>query len=84
MRYFGNVTGGSVFSDTQLYSTDYSLQLSMGLQNFVSLRCGKDAKSPLPSLCNELAEWSKLQKKAIDAIHVFGTPGIDGAPVKPQ
>jgi hypothetical protein len=84
MRYFGNVTGGSVFSDTQLYSTDYSLQLSMGLQNFVSLRCGKDAKPPLPSLCNELAEWSKLQKKAIDAIQVFGTPGIDGAPMKPQ
>ena len=84
MTYFGNVLGGSVFSDTQLYSTDYSLQLSMGLQNFVSMRCAKDASQPRPSLCNQLAEWAKLQQKSIEQIQVFGTPGEGGAPIKPQ
>ncbi len=84
MTYFGNVLGGSVFSDTQLYSTDYSLQLSMGLQNFVSLRCAKDASQSHPSLCTQLAEWAKLQKKSIEQIQVFGAPGEGGAPIKPQ
>jgi hypothetical protein len=78
--YFGNVPGGAVFSDTQLYSSDYSLQLSMGLQNFVSLRCAKDASPPRPSLCDQLATWTELQKKGISSVSVFGTPGPDGAP----
>lgn len=84
MMYFGNVPGGAVFSDTQLYSTDYSLQLSMSLQNFVSLRCRKDAPPPRPSLCGQLDAWDKLQKKGIGEVLVFGTPGPEGAPLKPQ
>lgn len=83
MMYFGNVPGGTVFSDTQLYSADYSLQLSMGLQNFASLRCAKDASPPRPSLCVQLDEWAKAQKSAIDSLAVFGTPGPGGAPLKP-
>ncbi len=84
MMYFGNVPGGAVFSDTQLYSSDYSLQLAMGLQNFVSLRCAKDAPSPRPSLCGQLADWTRLQRKAIDSVSVFGTPGPGGAPITPK
>jgi hypothetical protein len=82
MMYFGNVIGGAVFSDTQLYSTDYSLQLSMGLQNFVSLRCAKDAHPPRPSLCNQLAAWTTLQKSRIGSVSVFGTPGSNGGPIR--
>lgn len=84
MTYFGNVPGGSVFSDTQLYSSDYSLQLAMGLQNFASRRCAKNAALPRPTLCDELAEWARLQQKAIGAVQVFGTPGVGGAPIKPD
>ncbi len=39
MMYYGNVASGAVFSDTQLQSSDYSLQLAMSLQNFISVRC---------------------------------------------
>jgi hypothetical protein len=84
MMYFGNVPGGAVFSDTQLYSTDYSLQLSMGLQNFVSLRCAAGAAPPRPSICDQLVAWSDVQKRAINSALVFGTPGPGGAPVKPR
>jgi len=82
MMYFGNVPGGAVFSDTQLYSTDYSLQLSMGLQNFASVRCAKGAAPPRPSLCDQLTSWAQMQKKAADSLLVFGTPGPGGAPIK--
>jgi hypothetical protein len=82
MMYFGNVPGGAVFSDTQLYSTDYSLQLSMGLQNFVSLRCAKGASPPRPSLCDQLAAWSVTQKKGVDDVLIFGTPGPAGDPLE--
>jgi hypothetical protein len=81
MMYFGNVPGGVVFSDTQLYSTDYSLQLSMGLQNFVSLRCANDAASPRPSLCDQMASWADLQTKGISDNVIFGRPGPGGAPL---
>ena len=84
MMYFGNVPGGAVFSDTQLYSTDYSLQLSMSLQNFVSVRCAADAATPRPSLCTQLTDWAKLHKSATDDLLVFGTPGPNGAPIKPR
>jgi hypothetical protein len=84
MMYFGNVPGGAVFSDTQLYSADYSLQLSMGLQNFASVRCAAGANSPRPSLCESFASWASMQKGAIDSLTVFGTAGPGGAPVKPQ
>jgi hypothetical protein len=43
LMYYGNAASGVVFSDTQLYSSDYSLQLSMSLQNFASLRCADKA-----------------------------------------
>jgi hypothetical protein len=82
MMYFGNVPGGAVFSDTQLYSTDYSLQLSMGLQSFVSLRCAKDASPPRPSLCDQLAGWVDLQRKAVGDVLSLGTPGPEGAPIR--
>jgi hypothetical protein len=82
MMYFGNVPGGAVFSDSQLYSADYSLQLSMGLQNFVSLRCAGDASPPRPSLCDQLSAWTKAQKRGTGFVSIFGTPGSDGAPLK--
>jgi hypothetical protein len=84
MMYFGNVPGGAVFSDTQLYSTDYSLQLSMGLQNFVSQRCAKGASPPRASLCDQLVDWARAQKKGTDSVLVFGAPGPGGAPIKPR
>jgi hypothetical protein len=83
MLYFGNVPGGAIFSDAQLYSADYSLQLSMGLQNFASLRCAKDASSPRPELCKLFAAWAEAQKAGVNALTVFGTPGPGGAPIKP-
>lgn len=82
MMYFGNVPGGAVFSDTRLYSSDYSLQLSVGLQYFVSLRCAKDANPPRPSLCDQLAAWTELQRKGTSGVSIFGTPGPGGAPLK--
>ena len=81
MMFYGNVPSGVVFSDTQLYSGDYSLQLSMSLQNFASRRCAAGAPEPKPSLCNQLAAWAVAQKQAVDALLVFGTPGVDGAPI---
>lgn len=84
MAYFGNVPGGAVFSDTQLYSADYSLQLAMGLQNFASVRCAANARAPRPSLCTELDGWAGRQAAAIKDLLVFGTPGPGGAPLKPQ
>jgi hypothetical protein len=85
MMYYGNVASGAVFSDIQLTSSDYSLQLSMSLQNFMSLRCAWDprAASPFtPTICTQLAEWSKAQKKAIDDLLAFGSPGRDGKPIR--
>jgi hypothetical protein len=79
LMYFGNAASGVVFSDTQLYSADYSLQLSMSLQNFISLRCAKD--EPRPEICHTLVAWSEAQKKEIDSLLTFGTPGPGGAPV---
>jgi len=84
MMYYGNVPSGVVFSDTQLYSSDYSLQLSMSLQNFISLRCAptaQGANAPTPSICGQLAQWAALQRKAIRDLLTFGTPGPDGAPL---
>lgn len=85
MMYYGNVPSGVVFSDTQLYSSDYSLQLSMSLQNFISLRCAKrpqDARAPRPGICAQLAQWSKAQRKSIGDLLTFGSPGQKGAPIR--
>jgi len=81
MLWFGNIPSGVVFSDTQLYSADYSLQLAMGLQNFASLRCAKDAGPPRPELCTKLASWAELQRKTVGDALTFGTPGSGGAPI---
>jgi hypothetical protein len=81
MMYYGNAASGAVFSDTQLYSSDYSLQLSMSLQNFVSLRCAAKATGPKPAICEQLTQWSAAQRKAMDDMLTFGTPGADGRPI---
>src|SRR3954453_11731016 len=82
MLWFGNVPGGVVFSDAQLYSADYSLQLAMGLTNFASLRCAANAvDQPRPVICHQLQAWAAQQKGATDGIMGFGTPGADGAPI---
>jgi hypothetical protein len=84
MMYYGNAASGVVFSDTQLYSSDYSLQLSMSLQNFISLRCAEKAQqasTPKPSICEQLAQWSTAQRKWIGDLLTFGTPGPDGGPI---
>ena len=85
LLYQGNAASGAVFSDTQLYSSDYSLQLSMSLQNFVSLRCAANATETAtvkPAICEKLTKWSNVQKKSIDDLLTFGTPGPDGGPIK--
>lgn len=85
MLYYGNVPSGAVFSDTQLYSSDYSLQLSMSLQNFVSRRCGQaaqDAGAAAPGICEQLVAWSKAQRKSIGDLLTFGAPGPDGGPLR--
>jgi hypothetical protein len=81
MLWFGDVPAGVVFSDSQLYSADYSLQLAMGLTNFVSLRCAKDAGLPRPVLCDQLMAWGAAQRKATAGVLTFGTPGPAGAPI---
>lgn len=82
LMYYGNVASGVTFSDTQLYSSDYSLQLSMSLQNFVSLRCGaQQGAAPKPSVCVQLEQWSAAQQKAVKDLLTFGRPGPDGGPV---
>jgi hypothetical protein len=81
MMFYGNVPSGIVFSDTQLYSSDYSLQLSMSLQNFASLRCAAGAPAPRPSLCDQFAAWATAQQNAIKGLMLFGTPGADGGPI---
>jgi hypothetical protein len=81
MLWFGNVPAGVVFSDSQLYSADYSLQLAMGLTNFASLRCAKDAGLPRPVLCDQLIAWGAAQRKATSGVLTFGTPGPGGAPI---
>ncbi len=81
MTFFGNVPSGVVFNDQQLSSSDYSLQLSMSLQNFASLRCR--GKAPKPSICAKLTAWGTAQKNWIDEALVFGMPGPNGGPVQP-
>ncbi len=84
MMFYGNVPSGVVFSDTQLYSADYSLQLSMSLQNFISRRCAPDVTGPQPRICNELSAWAEAQARAANALLTFGRPAHDGAPIAPK
>lgn len=80
MMYQGNIAAGVVFSDTQLYAADSSLQLSMSLQNFVSVRCAV-GRSSNASLCKQRDQWARLQKLAIEQSLTLGTPGRGGAPI---
>ena len=66
MMYYGNVASGAVFSDTQLQSSDYSLQLAMSLQNFISMRCANTRQQPdaRPAICAQLTAWSKAQRRS--------------------
>ena len=84
MMYHGNVASGAVFSDTQLQSSDYSLQLAMSLQNFISVRCANTGQQPdaRPAICAELTAWSKAQRKATGDLLTFGSPGADGGPIR--
>ena len=85
MMYYGNAASGAVFSDTQLYSADYSLQLSMSLQNFISLRCRDNPGNQgaaRPAMCEQLAQWAKAQRKSIGDLLTFGAPGPNGEPIK--
>ena len=65
-------------------SVQAGIQQVMGLQNFVSRRCAKDAAPPRPSLCDQLDDWARLQQKAIRGIQVFGMPGNGGSPIRPE
>jgi hypothetical protein len=85
MLYYGNAASGAVFSDTQLYSADYSLQLSMSLQNFASLRCRDNPGNQgaaRPAMCDQLVQWAKAQRKSIGDLLTFGAPGPNGEPIK--
>ncbi|MGD9544862.1 MAG: hypothetical protein AB7U86_11845, partial [Methylocystis sp.] len=67
MAYFRNVRSGVVFSDRQLFSSDYSLQLSMSLQNFVSRKCaGNDVDKP--KLCTILTAWADAMHSDIRSV----------------
>lgn len=81
MNFYNNVVAGTAFSDSQLYSSDYSLQLSMALNNFTSLRCRVDV-ADTPEICNTLTAWAEAMRTYVDNVLTFGTPGPGGAPLK--
>jgi hypothetical protein len=84
LMYYGNVASDAVFSDSQLYSSDYSLQLTMSLQNFISLRCDNSPQgtgAARPSICVQLSAWADAQKKAINELLTLDAPGPDGGPL---
>jgi hypothetical protein len=82
MVYYQNVISGVVFSDRQLYASDYSLQLAMSLQNFTSLRCPVEVDNK-PKLCGTLSDWADAMRSYANRITVLGTPGPGGAPLEP-
>lgn len=80
MAFFQNVVSGVVFSDTQLYSSDFSLQLSMSLHNFTSLRCSVEVADK-PPICGTLTAWADGMRAFVDSVLIQGTPGPGGAPL---
>jgi hypothetical protein len=82
MTFYRDVSAGAVFSDSQLYSTDFSLQLSMSLYNFTSLRCSVNVADK-PALCGTLTAWADAMRTYVDKVLTFGTPGPGGAPLVP-
>ncbi|MDA4845052.1 hypothetical protein [Hoeflea poritis] len=83
MTFYRNVSAGAVFSDSQLYSSDFSLQLSMSLNNFVSLRCSVDVADK-PAICKTLTDWADAMRTYVNNVLTFGTPGPGGAPLAPR
>ena len=81
MNFYTNVISGTVFSDSQLYSTDFSLQLSMSLNNFTALRCRVEV-ADMPEICGTLTDWASAMRLYVDNVLTFGTPGPGGAPIK--
>lgn len=81
MSFYRNVSAGTVFSDSQLYSSDFSLQLSMSLYNFTSLRCSVKVADK-PALCDTLTAWADAMRTYVDNVLTFGTPGPGGAPLE--
>ena len=82
MSFYRNVTAGTTFSDSQLYSSDFSLQLSMSLYNFTSLRCSVNVDNK-PKICETLDKWAKAMRTYVGNTMTFGTPGPGGAPLAP-
>ncbi len=80
MNFYKNVVSGATFSDSQLYSSDFSLQLSMSLNNFTALRCSVNVAKK-PKICSVLDKWANAMRTYIGNVMTFGTPGPDGAPV---
>ena len=80
MAYFQNVVSGTVFSDTQLYASDYSLQLSMSLHNFTSIRCAVEVADK-PEICGTLTAWADAMRAFVKSVLVQGTPGPGSAPL---
>jgi hypothetical protein len=82
MGYYKNVVAGATFSDSQLYSSDFSLQLAMSLYNFTSLRCAVSVADK-PKICETLDKWAKAMRTYVGNVMTFGTPGPSGAPLAP-
>ncbi len=81
MSFYRNVQAGTVFSDSQLYSADYSLQMAMSLTNFSSLRCTVDVADK-PEICDTLTKWAEAMRAYVDNTLTFGAPGAGGAPLE--
>jgi hypothetical protein len=82
MSFYRNVVSGTVFSDRQLYSSDFSLQLSMSLTNFTSLHCAVRTADK-PEICGTMTKWADAMRNYVDEMMTFGTPGPGGAPLVP-
>lgn len=83
LNFYRNLVSGVTFSDSQLYSADFSLQLSMSLNNFTSLRCAV-AGDDKPALCDTLGKWATAMRTYVENTLTFGTPGPGGAPLDPS
>lgn len=79
MSYYRNLVSGTVFSESQLYAADYSLQLSMSLQNFAAQRCAVAEAGP--GLCRTLRAWAEARRRFVADILGEGVPGPGGAPL---
>lgn len=81
MQSFNDVAAGMTFSDRKMRSLDYSLQLSMTLNNLAALHC-LVAIMKTPKICKALTAWASAIRTYVDHVLTFGTPGTGGAPLK--